>query len=104
MPKNRPNPVDNLLHNPQGSVKALLDRLTKIQTIDKKLHEYLDPAISKHCRVANIRKSTLVIAVDSPAWNNKLRFQLPDLLSYFRNNGFINLANIDIIVQPKRQA
>ncbi len=102
MPKNRPNAVDNLLNQPEGNVKALLDRLTKIQTIDKKLHEYLAPEMAKHCRVANIRKSTLVLAVDSPAWSHKLRFQLPDLLSYFRNTGFLNLANIDIIVQPKR--
>ncbi|MEP1742115.1 MAG: DUF721 domain-containing protein [Kangiellaceae bacterium] len=103
MPKNRPNAVDNLLDQPQGSVKALLDRLTKIQTIDKKLHDYLDPAIAKHCRVANIRKSTLVLAVDSPAWSNKIRFTIPELLSHFRSNGFLNLANIDIIVQPKRE-
>ena len=78
MPKNRPNAVDNLLDQPQGSVKALLDRLTKIQTIDKKLHDYLDPTIGKHCRVANIRKSTLGLAVDSRAWSNKIGFTISE--------------------------
>ena len=100
MPKKRPKTTTKLLQQPQGEVKALMDRLTKIQTLNQKLTDFLSPTIGAHCRVVNIRKSTLVIAVDSPAWINKLRFQLPDLLSFFRNNGFISLANIDLVIQP----
>ena len=101
MSKKKPQTVNHLLNQPQGDVRVLMDQLTKINIINNSLHQYINTTLSQHCRVVNIRKSTLVLAVDSPIWANKLRFQLPDLLSYLRNNGFISLANIDIIVQPK---
>lgn len=101
MAHKKPQTINHLLNQPQGDLRALMDRLTKIQNINNSLHQQLNPILSQHCRVVNIRKSTLVLAVDSPVWSNKLRFQLPELLSCFRNNGFLSLANIDIIVQPK---
>ena len=100
MAAKRPQTVHNLIDQPQGDIKALMDQLTKIKTINNNLHQTINPILSQHCRVVNIRKSTLVIAVDSPAWANKLRFQLPDLISHFRQNGFIGLGNIELIVQP----
>ncbi len=101
MPTKKPQTINNLLNNPQGGVRALMDQLSKIETINNSLHRYINPLLSQHCRVVNLRKSTLVIAVDSPAWANKIRFQLPELLSGLRENGFISLANIEIMVQPK---
>jgi len=100
MAKKKPQTINHLLNQPQGDIKALMDQLTKIKTINNSLHQSINPTLSQHCRVVNIRKSTLVLAVDSPIWANKLRFQIPELLSYFRQNGFISLANIDVIVQP----
>jgi len=100
MSRKKPQTVNSLLNQPKGDIKALMDQLTKIRTINNSLHRQINPLLSQYCRVVNIRKSTLVLAVDSPVWANKLRFQLPELLSYFRSNGFISLANIDIIVQP----
>ncbi len=101
MAAKRPQTINKLINQPQGDIKALMDQLTKIRTINNNLHQTINPLLSQHCRVVNIRKNTLVIAADSPAWANKLRFQIPDLISYFRQNGFISLANIDLIVQPK---
>ena len=101
MAAKRPKTVNHLINQPQGDIKALMDQLTKIKTINNSLHQTIDPLLSQHCRVVNIRKTILVIAVDSPVWANKLRFQLPDLISHFRQNGFISLANIELIVQPR---
>lgn len=101
MPKKKPQTINQLLNQPQGNVRALMDKLTKIRTINSNLHLYINPILSQHCRVVNIRKSTLVLAVDNAIWANKLRFELPNLLSFFRNNGFISLANIEVIVQPQ---
>ncbi len=93
--------VNQLISAPNGDVKGLLDQLAKIQALNNTLHDKLNATLSKHCRVINLRKSTLVIAVDTPAWANKLRFQLTDILSAFREKGFIGLANIEVIVQPR---
>lgn len=101
MPKKRAQTSSQLINSPDGDIKALMDQLTKIRTLNNSLHQYINPTFSKHCRVVNIRKSTLVIAVDSAVWANKLRFQIPDLLSNLRNEGFLSLASIDLIVQPK---
>ncbi len=101
MAKKRPQTINSLLNQPQGDVRALMDQLTKIETINNSLQLYINPPLSQHCRAVNIRKNTLILAVDSSIWANKLRFQLPELLTSFRSNGFISLANIDIIVQPK---
>ncbi len=100
MSKKRPQTVNKLLNQPEGDIKSLLDQLTKIKTLNHSLQQHLNPTLLPHCKVVNIRKGTLVIAVDSSIWANKLRFQLPDLISHFRNNGFISLANIDVIIKP----
>ncbi|MBV1911089.1 MAG: DUF721 domain-containing protein [Kangiellaceae bacterium] len=101
MPKKRPKTVNNLINQPDGDIKALMDRLVKIRTVDESVKSFLSPSVAEHCRVVNIRKSTLVLAVDSPLWVNKIRFQLTELMSYLRTNGFISLGNIDLIVQPR---
>jgi len=92
---------DTLISQPSGDVKVLLDQLAKIQTLNNTLQSNLNATLSKHCRVINLRKSTLVIAVDGPVWANKIRFELPELLSNFRNSGYLGLANIEVIVQPR---
>lgn len=92
--------LQSLIASPTGGVKALLDQLAKIQSLNNTLQSKLNPSLSKHCRVINLRKSTLVIAADTPAWATKMRFQQSDLLSHFRQSGYVGLANIEIIVQP----
>lgn len=99
---NRPftHNLETLISEPTGDVKALLDRLAKIQKLNNTLHSKLNATLSKHCRVINLRKNTLIIAVDSPAWANKLRFQTTDLLSFFRKSGYFGMTNIEVITQP----
>jgi len=101
VPAKRPKTVNHLLSEPKGDVRALLDQLNKIRTINNSLREHINPLLSQHCKAVNLRKGTLVLAVDSSIWLNKLRFQLPELLSELRAKGFASLANIELIIQPK---
>jgi len=101
MSKKKPREINQLLSHPTGDVQVLMDQLEKIKAINTCLQKQISPPLSNHCRAVNIRKNALVLAVDSPVWANKLRFQLTELLTFFRNNGFIGLTNIEIIVQPK---
>ncbi len=100
--KRRPaHNLNSLVSDPTGDVKALLDQLEKIKSLNNTLQDKLNATLSKHCRVINLRKNTLVIATDSPVWANKMRFLQTDLLSYFRQSGYVGMANIEIIVQPR---
>lgn len=101
MSNKKPQTISHLLNNPKGEVQALLDQLSRIEAINQSLPKLLGSGLSQHCHVINLRKNILVLAVDSPAWANKLRFQLPTLLDQFREQGFINLVNIEMIIQPK---
>ncbi len=97
----RTQQLEQLIETPSGDVKALLDRLAKIQALNDTLQHKLNATLLKHCRVVNLRKNTLVIAVDSSIWANKLRFLLDDLLAEFRDSGYYGLANIEMIIQPR---
>jgi len=101
MSKKKPLTINQLLNKPDGDIQALMDRLAKIKLLNSILNQQIQPPMSEHCRVVNLRKNCLIIAVDSPIWLNKLRFQQTELMSQFRSKGFISLANIEIIVQPK---
>lgn len=100
MPAKRPKTIENILTQPKGDVRALMDQLNKIQTINNSLQQHVNPVLSQHCRAINMKKGTLVLAVDSPIWVNKLRFQIPELLDELRKKGFASLANIELLVKP----
>jgi hypothetical protein len=100
MPAKRPKTVNKILNQPTGDIRALMDQLNKIQTINISLQQHVNPVLSQHCKAVNMKKGTLVLAVDSPMWVNKLRFQLPELLNELRKSGFAGLANIELIVKP----
>jgi hypothetical protein len=99
--KKRPQTVNKILNDPNGDVQFLMHRLSTITALKEQLPQFLSEDIAKHCRVINLRSSTLVIAVNSSIWANKLRFKLPDLLSDFRTAGYSGLSKIEIVIQPE---
>ncbi|PCI72933.1 MAG: hypothetical protein COB38_02525 [Gammaproteobacteria bacterium] len=101
MAKKRPQTVNTILTDPNGDVQFLMHRLSTINALKEQLPKLLSANITKHCRVINLRSSTLVIAVNSSVWANKLRFMLPDLLSDFRTAGYSGLSKIEVVVQPE---
>lgn len=101
MSRSSPHNLHKLIDTPSGDIKALLDRLAKIQALNDTLQSKLSATLLKHCRVINLRKNTLVIAVDSPVWANKLRFKQTELLTKFRDSGYYGLASIEILVKPR---
>ena len=101
MAKKKPQTVNKLITDPKGDVQFLMHKLSTITALKSELAQFLDENTIKHCRVVNLRSSTLVIAVTSAIWANKLRFKLPDLLSNFRSAGYTGLSKIEVIVQPE---
>ncbi len=101
MQKKRPQTVNHLITKPKGDIQFLMHRLTTIMALKKQLTQFLSKDIAEHSRVINLRNNTLVIAVTSAVWANKLRFKLPDLLSDFRNAGYSGLSKIEVVIQPE---
>ena len=101
MAKKRPQTVNTLLNDPNSDVQFLMHKLSTITALKEQLPKILSTNIATHCRVINLRSSTLVIAVSSSVWANKLRFMLPDLLSDFRSAGYSGLSKIEVVVQPE---
>lgn len=55
------------------------------------------------CRVANLRGTTLVLAVTSPAWASRLRYQIPRLLQQFQSDSRLPaITDIQIRVMPEQ--
>lgn len=93
--------LSTLISEPSGQIKSLMEQLSKINSLNKLLSHKLNVKLSQHYRVVNLQNNNLIIAADSPAWANKLRFQTPELLSSFRQSGYLGLSKIEIIVVPK---
>jgi len=57
----------------------------------------LPPNLAPHCLHARIEGAVLILHVDSPAWNSRLRFQAPALLARLRTEA-PNLRRVRIRV------
>lgn len=98
--RNRIATMGDHLKNPKGELATLVDNLNRINRLSQSLKVILDESLSKHCRIAHMEGQQLILAVDSPEWASRLRYEKLELLSYLRNNGFAQVNGIDIIVNP----
>ncbi len=82
-------------------MNSLYTHAKSICALNEKLHNYLDPALSSHCSVANYSAQTLTINSDTSAWASKLRNHIPDILHYAQHECALSkLASIRIKVCP----
>ncbi len=100
MTESRPQAVSHIVSHADGSLRYLLDNLARIQELDQFVKQNLPKNLSSHCRVANIRDNRVIIAVDSSVWATRLKFELTELLSGIRQQGYYGLAGIDTLVKP----
>lgn len=94
-------PVSTLLSVPGNNLQSLLKRAQYLQRLTCVLQEQIDPLLSEHITVANLRDSTAIIVTDSPAWLSKIRYLAPIILEVLKvQPGLSNLSNIEFKVQP----
>lgn len=79
----------------------LLARGRKLNQLSQLIQETLPDPAARHCRVANLRAKTLVLAVDSPAWSARIRFHSPEILRRLQQKSGIQFNKTKIIVMPK---
>jgi hypothetical protein len=101
MRKTEPISLNRLIGGRQGPLSGLLDHSRQIQHLTQALRQQLPAPMADHCRVANLRDGTLVLAADSPAWSSKIRFHADKLLKTLNKKFNLGVSKVRIIVVPE---
>lgn len=93
--------VSSLLTSSGRNLGSLLEQAQYLQNLTNRLRDNIDPAISTHIVVANLRGDTAIVAADSPAWLNKIRYLAPLILQLLKlEPGLESLNKIQFRVLP----
>lgn len=77
--------LGNILHDKDGKqnnsafgkIVQQSQRLAKLNMLFK---DFLESSLKKHCQLAQIEGSELVIIVDNASWATRLRYAIPEIL------------------------
>ncbi|NIP73405.1 MAG: DUF721 domain-containing protein [Gammaproteobacteria bacterium] len=104
MSKLEPQSICNLLIGRKNRYSQLLERARRLRRLDIWVASLLPASARDHCRVANCSADTLTLAVDSPAWSSRMRFQAPPLLRQLNRRHGLGLNRIRVVVQDPASA
>jgi hypothetical protein len=99
-----PRKVNDLLSSPGGSLAALLRQGRKLQTLERRLHSVLDPALAAEVRVAALEGDCLVLVTARAGVAARLRTEARDLARELRNVGVPSVHEIRVRVAPAASA
>ncbi|HHO69231.1 MAG TPA: DUF721 domain-containing protein [Gammaproteobacteria bacterium] len=82
----------------QGPAARLLARARSLASLQDRVRQLLPEPLGAHCTVLNLRRGTLSLSADSPAWAARLRFLAPQLL---RQLGTDRIRELRVRVHPQ---
>lgn len=95
--------VSKILHEAQYS--TLVKRAQQLAQLTDSVRAVLPAVVQKHCRVANVIRSTLVLYISSGTWHMQVHFLLPQLLKAVQAEpDFSHITDINLKVRPERVA
>ena len=94
--------ISDLLES-SDTLSRLCKHIQKLNSLQTKLRDYLDPPLKQHVIIADYRQKTLVFHADSAAWATKLRYRTPEILKLFQDD-LPGLQSIRIKNQPPEAA
>ena len=90
-----------ILSQPSAKLRQLIAKAEALIEIEQELKNHLDPGLTQHCHVANLRHDCLIIAVDNAMWATRLRFIIPTLLQQLKKQSPLKKLNaIDYFILP----
>lgn len=89
----------NLLDDPSGPLKVLIDRLAQLEGMDHTLAPLLAASLRGKVRVTNVTNAAIEIACLDAATATRLRYMTPDLLNHLHSEGFAQLREIRLSVR-----
>lgn len=78
-------PVGSLFSDRNNQLGNLCQHINNLRNLENKLLAYLAPPLNTHCTLANYTTTTIVLHTDSPTWAAKLRYCIPEILSYMQH-------------------
>lgn len=82
-------------------LSQIVRKVDQLAQLNRIVHQKLDPALAKHCRVANYRDGILILTTHSSTTGHLLRFAKSELLSTLRAMPeWCHLKAIKIHVRP----
>jgi len=85
-------------HNP--GLGKLLAHARVLNRLDQILASILDPNLSCHCQVAELRNHRLILACSNATFATRLRMISPQLLDSFREEGDFGIERMEIRIAP----
>ena len=81
-------------------VETLLQRVRRIEALDRALHEWSSEPWLSAIRVANLREDTLVVFSDNASAATTMRYRREDLLTYLRERHGLDVGRLETKVRP----
>lgn len=79
----------------------LIQHAQTLDGLNRALAQFLPAPLNQHCRIANVKKHSILLQADSAAWHIRLRYQIPQLLDFFKNkSGLHDLREIKLRIEP----
>jgi hypothetical protein len=73
--------LNHFLNRESKTLAPLLKKLRQLEQWNAWLRECLmDDTLAKHCYIANLDKTALIVMVDSAHWSTRLKFNIPTIL------------------------
>lgn len=98
MRDHRPVSTETILS--KSTMSQLQARAQEISALNNAIQSILSTNITEHCRVANIKSSTLILEVTSAAIKMRLDRDRLYLLNQLRQQGYARLISIEIKINP----
>jgi len=80
--------------------ETLLQRVRRIEALDRALHEWSREPWLSAIRVANLRGDTLVVFSENAAAATTMRYRREDLLAFLRKRLGLEVARLETKVRP----
>jgi hypothetical protein len=101
----RPASINSLLYgrdqnNPQNGFGKLLAHARDLSRLDNTLTSLLDPTLSSHCQVAEIRNHVLILVCTNASFATRIRMISQQLLDSFKEDGEFRIERIEIRIAP----
>ena len=82
-------------------LSRLIRRAGKLEAVRARLERAFPEALRPHLKVANIRAKCLIVAVDSPVWAARVRYQGREILQTSSQICKTELAELKVRVRPE---
>ncbi len=96
----KPRQVGDLIKAGKSGFAGTLARAKKLQSLEARLHNCLQPDLANRVRVANLKQESLILVTPSAAIAARLRLEAPELARAMRAAGAVGISEIEVRVAP----